>query len=206
LVIQSSRRYKISDIDESRFKPSRRRKSTLQPEGTTQMKSLPISRQQDLIIEELADEVLVYDLKTDQAHCLNRTSALIWKNCDGKKSEGEIAEVLEQELKSPISVPVVLLGLEELARYGLLENEANEPWELPKATVSRRRLMQNMGLAAALSLPVIMSISAPTAAQAASDPCVANPRGVGCPCVTDGDCDSANCNAGTCGPPLRPAK
>lgn len=172
------------------------------------MRDFPVARQQDLIVEELADEVLVYDLTTDKAHCLNRMSALIWRNCDGKKSESEIAEVLEQELESPVSVQVVLLGLEELASYGLLKSEPNEEGELPKATVSRRRLVQNLGLAAALSLPLIMSISAPTAAQAGSttDPCIANPRAIGCPCNTDFDCDSANCNGGTCGPELRPQR
>ena len=170
------------------------------------MRDFPIARQQDLIVEELADEVLVYDLQTDKAHCLNRLAALIWKNCDGEKSEREIAEALEQELESPVSVQIVMLGLEELASYGLLKNEANEQGELPKATVSRRRLIQNLGLAVTLSLPLIMSISAPTAAQAGSttDPCIANPRGIGCPCNTDFDCDSANCNGGICGPELRP--
>ncbi len=163
--------------------------------------SFPVARQRDLIVEELPDEVLVYDLISDKAHCLNRTAALIWKNCDGEKNEAEIAAVVEQELKSPVSVPVVLLGLKELAGYDLLQAETVE---LPSAIVSRRRLIQNLGLAAALSLPLIMSISAPTAAGAATDPCATNPRGIGCPCVTDADCDSANCNGGTCGPELRP--
>jgi hypothetical protein len=163
--------------------------------------SFPVARQKDLIVEELPDEVLVYDLISDKAHCLNRTAALIWKNCDGEKNEAEIAAAVAQELKTPVSVPVVLLGLKELAGYDLLKTETVE---LPRAMVSRRRLIQNLGLAAALSLPIIMSISAPTAAGAATDPCVANPRGNGCPCVTDGDCDSANCNGGTCGPELRP--
>jgi hypothetical protein len=169
------------------------------------MKHHPTARQKDLIIEELPDEVLVYDLITDTAHCLNRTSALIWKNCDGEKSEGEIAELLEQELKSPVPTQVVMLGLEELAAHGLLQETAALA---SGAEVSRRRLIQNLGVAAAIALPVIMSISAPTAAQASSttDPCIADPRAVGCPCSVDTDCDSNNCNGGTCGPALRPSR
>jgi coenzyme PQQ synthesis protein D (PqqD) len=169
------------------------------------VREFPIARQKDLIIEELSDEVLVYDLNTDNAHCLNRTSALIWKNCDGQKSRGDIAELLEQELNSPVSVQVVVLGLEELGRYDLLQNET---LEAPKARLSRRRLIQNLGLTAAVSLPLIMSISAPTAAQQGSlppDPCIANPRADGCPCTFDSDCDGDNCAAGIC-QSLRPSK
>ena len=168
------------------------------------MRQFPIARREDLIVEELPNEVLVYDLNTDKAHCLNRTAALIWKNCDGEKTEGDIAALLQQEFKTPMSIPVVTLGLEELTRYGLLQ-ETSPP---PKVQVSRRRLIQNLGLTAALALPVIMSITAPAAAGAGSmtNPCIANPRAVGCPCITDNDCDSANCNAGVCGPELRPSK
>ncbi|HEY8187633.1 MAG TPA: PqqD family protein [Pyrinomonadaceae bacterium] len=167
------------------------------------MSEFPIARQQDLIIEEVGDEVLVYDLNTDRAHCLNRMSALIWKYCDGEKSAGDIAGLLEQELKSPVSVQVVTLGLAELDRYDLLKNETLQE---PTVRVSRRRLIRNLGLTAAISLPVIMSISAPTAAQQGSpDPCAASPRPPGCPCVIDNDCDSFNCNGGVCGPPLLPS-
>ena len=35
------------------------------------MEPLPVARQKDLIVRELSDEVLVYDLNTDKAHCLN---------------------------------------------------------------------------------------------------------------------------------------
>jgi hypothetical protein len=174
--------------------------------GTNRMTPLPIARREGLIVEELPDEVLVYDLNTDKAHCLNRTAALIWKNCDGKKTEGDIAAVLQRELKSPVPIQVVTLGLEDLAGFGLLKEVATGPRREPgREHLSRRRLIQNLGLTAALALPLIVSISAPAAAQAGSgppDPCIANPRGIGCPCTFDSDCDSANCNAGTCGPEL----
>ena len=167
------------------------------------MSDFPIARQQDLIIEEVSDEVLVYDLNTDRAHCLNRMSALIWRNCDGENTAGDIAEILERELNSPVAVQVVMLGLEELSRYDLLKKET---FQASTERVSRRRLIRNLGLTAAISLPLIMSIAAPTAAgQGSPDPCAANPGAQGCPCVTNGDCDSQNCNVGICGPPLRPS-
>jgi hypothetical protein len=169
-----------------------------------QMQESPIARRSDLIIEELPDEVLVYDLTTDKAHCLNQTAALIWKHCDGQKSADDIARSVAGQLKTPISKEVVKLGLEELSAYGLLKEETKSAPS--RATMSRRRLIRNLGLTAAVGLPVIVSITAPTAAHAQSpapvDPCIANPAGDGCPCAIDSECDSANCNAGTCGPPL----
>ena len=169
------------------------------------MRDFPTARTKDLIIEELADEVLVYDLITDKAHCLNRMSALIWKNCDGTTSESELAVILHRELGTPTSTQVVRLGLEELAGHGLLQGDVVAS---PGERLSRRRLIQNLGLSVAMALPLIMSISAPAAAGAGSttNPCVANPRGFGCPCISDADCDSGNCNVGVCGPELRPAR
>ena len=73
------------------------------------MKQFPIARRENLIVEELPDEVLVYDLTTDKAHCLNRTAALIWKNCDGEKTQGDLAALLQHELKTPMSTQVVTL-------------------------------------------------------------------------------------------------
>jgi hypothetical protein len=35
---------------------------------------LPKARKKDLIVERLEDETLVYDLKTDRAHCLNHSA------------------------------------------------------------------------------------------------------------------------------------
>ncbi|MDQ5844969.1 MAG: PqqD family protein, partial [Acidobacteriota bacterium] len=58
------------------------------------MKALPLARQSSLIVKELEDETLVYDQETDQAHCLNETAALVWKNCDGRNSVNEIARLL----------------------------------------------------------------------------------------------------------------
>ena len=51
---------------------------------------LPRMREQGLITDELPDEILVYDLDRHKAHCLNRTAALVWRQCDGKTSSMNI--------------------------------------------------------------------------------------------------------------------
>ncbi len=170
------------------------------------MRKFPVARHKDLIVEDLPDEVLIYDLNMDKAHCLNQTAALIWKNCDGQKSVGEIATSLEQELEAPVSQQVVRLGLEELSVYSPLKEKT---WKATtKTQLSRRELVKKLGLMAAIALPVIISITAPTRAQAATvDPCaVSSSKPIGCPCLSDNECASSNCNAGTCGPELRPSK
>ena len=52
---------------------------------------MPRARQDELVVEELPDETLVYDLKRHKALCLNRTSVLVlatlrWANDRGRGS------------------------------------------------------------------------------------------------------------------------
>ncbi len=35
----------------------------------------------DLVMKEMPDEVLLYDLKQHKAHCLNQAAALVWRYC-----------------------------------------------------------------------------------------------------------------------------
>src|SRR5947209_6661186 len=164
--------------------------------------TLPRARKDDLLVKELSDETLVYDLDRDEAHCLNRTAALVWKRCDGKTTVSKMISLLQQELGSAVDEDLVWLTVTQLRRFRLIEND--ESTFIPR--VSRRDLVLKYA-PAALALPVILSIRAPTAAQAATtppNPCIANPRAEGCPCQSDADCDSANCNGGVCGPPLKP--
>jgi hypothetical protein len=169
---------------------------------------LPHARKDGLVIKELPDETLVYDLERDEAHCLNQTAALVWKRCDGKTTVAKMAGLLQERLDTPVSADVVWLAIKQLQRFRLVESYHDVPVLTP--SVSRRNLVLKYA-PAALVLPLIMSISAPAAAAAATptpaptpDPCIANPGGLGCPCSTDGDCNSQNCNAGVCGPQLKP--
>jgi hypothetical protein len=68
----------------------------------------------------------------------------------------------------------VWLALEQLGRDGLLEERVARPEAL--AGLSRRELIRRVGLAAAVTLPAVASIVAPTPADAAS--CL--PQGAAC--------------------------
>ncbi|MCH8934561.1 MAG: PqqD family protein [Gemmatimonadetes bacterium] len=128
---------------------------------------MPRARQDELVVEELPDETLVYDLKRHKAHCLNRTSALVWQHCDGRTTVAEVAALLEGQLATPTDEAVVWMALDRLGRAHLL----SEPVTLPadRAEYSRREVVRTLGRAAGISLlPVVASILAPRAAAAAS--------------------------------------
>lgn len=147
----------------------------------------PRARTEGLVVQNLEDEVLVYDLERHKAHSLNRTAAIIWRHCDGRTTLEELARLLKTELKTEVDEELVCFALEQLGRDHLLEERAQLP--MNGARMSRRALMLRLGMAAAL-VPLVTTISAPTANAATS--CV----GVPCP---GGTCPGiCICNAGTC--------
>ena len=52
----------------------------------TQTQLLPRARHDRLVVEQIGDEILIYDTVNNCAHTLNRTAALVWKLCDGKRT------------------------------------------------------------------------------------------------------------------------
>ncbi len=152
--------------------------------------AVPRARTERLLIQELATELLVYDLDNNKAHCLNQTAALIWKLCDGKMTVSQIARALESETKLRADDEVVLMACHQLAKSQLL------PGEIPSMSITRgmtrRDVIQGLGSAVAVSLPVVSSIIAPGAVQAAT--C----RPPGQACTTGAQCCNGVCNAGTC--------
>lgn len=153
---------------------------------------LPRARTVGLIINELDDETLVYDLERHEAHCLNQTAALVWRRCDGKTTVAKMTDVIQKQLDTSVDVDIVWLAIKQLQRFHLIENGEGQ---VVVPFVSRRKLLLKYA-PAALALPVIMSIRAPTAAQQGS--C----QNEGSPCTFNTDCCSGNCNAGVCGPGL----
>lgn len=147
---------------------------------------LPLMRVQDLIVEELPDEVLVYDRVRDKAHCLNSTSAFVWKQCDGQLTAGQIAQRLTQRLQAPLNEEVVWLALSQLEKLHLLEQSISVPPQF--LGLSRRRMIRNLGIAAAVALPLATSIVSPTPAQAATCAGTGEACGAGISCCGGSVC------------------
>lgn len=145
----------------------------------------PMSRRDELVVQEMPDEILVYDLRQHKAHCLNQTAAFVWNHCDGQMTAAEIAELMEKEWRKPIGEDVVWLALKQLGKANLLQ----EPLVRPEGErrFSRRAAMRKLGVAAAATLPFVATVIAPTAASAASVPpacqaCTINLNDLGATC------------------------
>jgi hypothetical protein len=149
----------------------------------------PQARSEGLVIQELSDEVLIYDLERDKAHCLNQSAAMIWKHCDGKTSISQLAQLVAKESGLPANEELVWLALEQLSKAQLLPQAVKR--DTGKKPMTRREVIKRIGLGAAAAIPVVTSIVAPMAAQAAT---LKTP---GSPCSAP-----AECSSGLCIPPL----
>jgi hypothetical protein len=151
----------------------------------------PLARKEGLVIQELPDEVLVYDLDRDRAHCLNQTAAFVWQRCDGRTSTGEIARSLGQKVNASVDEKVVWFAIDQLGRNHLMASLPVPPQSV--AGLNRREMVRALGLAAAVAVPVVASIVAPTPAQATT--CV----GAGGSCAISTDCCAGlACNSNLC--------
>ncbi|MFN2468782.1 MAG: PqqD family protein [Gaiellaceae bacterium] len=139
----------------------------------------PQARKDGLVVRELPDEILVYDLEKHEAHCLNETAAAVWNHCDGETSPSEIGFRLARQFATPVDEDVVWLALEDLGKLQLLET----PVTRPTPGLTRGDVIRRAGLVASvLAVPAVFSMAAPTAragvcnAACAGDPdCAAGP-------------------------------
>jgi hypothetical protein len=132
---------------------------------------LPVARQCGLDVKEMTEETLVYDLERDKAHCLNRTAALVWKHCDGKTSIPQLVAILEKTLGVAKPLAVVELALEQLSKRNLLMEPVAPA--AGQTRLSRRDMLKDLSkklALAAAALPLVMTITAPTA-RAQGTPC-----------------------------------
>jgi hypothetical protein len=148
----------------------------------------PRARSSRLVMRDVGDELLVYDLERHKAYCLNRVARQVFRHCDGDTTIQDMAVRIGNALGMPVDEQSVRLGLLRLEKAHLLEN----PLEVtPRA--SRREALLTLGRAAMVVAPLVTAISVPTSAQAAS---VCLPNGL--PCVSSSQCCSKNCqNTGT---------
>lgn len=128
----------------------------------------PRARRAALLVQELPDELLVYDKKRHQAHCLNRMASLIWRLCDGETTPTGLAERVGEALHAPIPEEVIWHGLDQLRQFDLLE--AANPPPAGRAHLGRREMIVEVGGLIGVALPLVLSITAPIAADAQSVP------------------------------------
>jgi hypothetical protein len=152
----------------------------------------PNARTREIIIQELTDETLIYDLENNKAFCLNKTAARIWKNCDGKKDLENLANELGTAKET------ILVALDGFQKNDLLTSKTDLP--IPEKGLERRKFLIKAGTLSAIALPIISSLTAPRGIHAQS--CVGTNGfvpGSGSPDTTQAsamDCQN-NCGAVT---------
>ncbi|SRR5258708_32235669 len=154
----------------------------------------PKARSENLVIQTLPEETLVYDLTTNEAHCLNETAAFVWNNCKGDISIDEIAKSVETRFGHAVDADYVRLAVKQLDDKKLLIESGLGGLAMP----SRREAIKKIGLASAIAIPIVASIVAPPNALAS----------LSCACVAPADCATftscmsmTNCNpGGQCSP------
>lgn len=146
--------------------------------------NLPLSKKNNLVVQEIDNELLIYDLTENKAFCLNQTSGLVWQFCDGINSIEKISEFVSKKLNSPVNEDFIWLALEQLKKERLLVTEVETPAHFKG--VSRRQVIKNIGLGTLVALPIVASLAAPTSVFAAS-----------CGPITNGNADGGGTAAMT---------
>lgn len=139
----------------------------------------PVARKTGLVIQDVPEEVLVYDMDTNKAHCLNKTAAMVWKSCDGTRSVSEIADYVSSQAGEKVNDDFVWLAIDQLNTNDLLE----KPVKADFKGISRRDVIKRIGLSTVIALPVIASLVAPPTALAVGS----------CACVDIPDCTGTVC-------------
>ena len=149
------------------------------------MNYLPKSRTENIVIQETITELLIYDLISNKAMCLNETSKIVWQACDGKTTFDEF----RRKTNSEFSDELIWLALEQFKHDDLLDKSvAIEP---TFNSLTRRQVVRKVGFATMFALPMIVSIVAPSAAMAQSGSTLLANRFF--PCTANSQCQSNSC-------------
>lgn len=141
------------------------------------MNKLPLTRNMNIVVQELGKEILIYDLSTHRCFNLNETSTIVYKACNGATSFADLKN------KHKFTDDLIFLALDQLKEESLVETDV--AFVSPFSGVSRREAIRKVGLASMVALPVISSLFAPSAAHAQS-----GVVGLGV------DCTAATCSPG----------
>lgn len=134
------------------------------------MQKLPKAKYKNIVVQQANKDLLLYDLISNKAFCLNETSAFIWQLCDGKNSVENISRQLSKHFNANLDENFVWLAIEQFKRDGLLDEKMLI--EIDFGGLSRRQVIKKVGLATMIALPLISSVVAPNAAMSQSVSCI----------------------------------
>lgn len=166
------------------------------------------ARDEDLVVQELGNELLIYDRRTDVAHCLTETAASVWQACGQGATLDQLADSLVARTDASLgsredAEAMVLRAIGELEEKGLLAGD------VAPGNVSRRQALGRMaGVGAGvLVAPLVVSAAVPKTAEAFGSPLTCGSPNAGSAtknCSTKACGTSSTntcCNAGVSGCP-----
>ncbi len=139
---------------------------------------LPPLRTADVLVCELEDERLMYDLGSHKVACLNQWARLIAGRCDGVTTVGEMIDLIKGDGAEEHAELLINETLNQLARAGLLAESSSSPRQ---PIAPSRRSVLKAAASLGVSLPLVSWLVAPTAYAAVSN-CI----GSGAPCEVGG--------------------
>lgn len=139
----------------------------------------------NLLVQELSNELLIYNSDTNSSYCLNSTAKTVFNACNGTDTF--------EDLKSHLPEDVIYLSLDELQRNNLLGGGYSSPF----LGMNRREVIRKIGFASMIALPVISSLIAPSSANAAS-----GGLALYAACSAPSQCSTGNCRSGSDGPSI----
>lgn len=122
---------------------------------------LPKARTEGLVLRTVGPDLVIYDKTADKSHTLNETAAVIFRHCDGTRSVEDLAKLLPEGGEPAERESLVWSAIAQFNRGELLVEKIAVPGEM-----NRRESFAK--LAAAVALPVVLSMMAPNKAQAIS--------------------------------------
>jgi hypothetical protein len=126
---------------------------------------LPLARKEGLHVEELPDELMVYDVERQKAHCLSPAAASVWRSCDGQTTAHQLSlRLRDQGIHA--DEEMVWMILHRLSKLDLLAQKVTLPENAIFST--RRALMKKVAAAGGMLLLLTATVAAPAAAQAKS--------------------------------------
>jgi hypothetical protein len=134
----------------------------------------PIARTDGLTTKKLGDELVVFDSNNGSVHFLNRVAEVVWRSCDGRTDPATLARIVGRTIGVPDAGPAVELALEQLSRRGLLATPVERA--APDRRRDRRQALKN--LATALSIPVVLTVTAQKARASSVSYCFATCNGL----------------------------
>jgi hypothetical protein len=145
----------------------------------------PVARDEDLLVEHLADETVIYDERTKEAHALSPLASVVFANCDGETTMEQLAALATERLGEPVDEAGVVEALVQLQERDLLAVP-------PRGDLTRRQMIGKSAVAAGAfaGASLITTIVAPAAIAGGSATCA---NILCCPCCTASNLNKEDC-------------